>query len=611
MTDENGDPRIVAFTGWEWTQPVPWGHKNVILRYDDQARLPPYPIRCNKGYQGWKPYGYSYGYLKGRMDQRYWAPTPEDLFRILRKTCIDAGTGCDATVIPHGNAWGFTNMQTSWIIQMNPQNHDPELQKMIEIYSKHGNSEEYKHFQPDFRYYRGKAEVSEEDCADGGCEKVCQEPTDSYEPCCWRAGEIVRERCIDPESEFCKREIEKARQTVMPFADKLSKKEREQVRPEFRDDPGDVFMEDWRACGQCLECYQPAFRYNTNGSVQRALVTTYFYDDGTPLHYKFGFIGSTDTHSAWPGPVKETKRNLEQTFRPDLQQRFPKQAKSLQTRIGGIGDRTGGPERISMMFNPGSLIAVISPRRTAKDLWENIQARRVYSTTGPRIEVWARAKVDRGMVEMGSESSSAKNPTFYIKVNGAFEEDPTCPYNDEPELQSVFSPEEFERVCDSQCHRVLDERVPIARIEVVKILQPMTPEEADMENFLRSPDNPGGLIIDPYHVADVNGTALEWSWTDKNFKDEAPGRSVAYYFRVIQVPTEGYSCGPVAMLKRGEACNTYDPLPSEVEARSNPQDGSNPEPLIRIKDKCYTDTSDPASYCEERAVTSPFYITRK
>lgn len=611
LADSSGDPRIVAFTGWEWTQPAPWGHKNIILKHDDPDLLPESPIRCFKGYQGWRPYGYLHGYIKAQHDQRYWAPTPKDLFSLLRETCTDAGTGCDAVVIPHGNAWGFANMQTSWTVQMDPKNHDPELQQIIEIYSKHGNSEEYKHFPPGYRYYRGGTEVSEDQCSDGGCEKVCSPPTDSFEPCCHRAGLIVAERCVDPDSDFCKEEIEKARQSVVPFAGKLARDELSRIKPEFRKDPGYAFMKDWRACDQCLECYQPAFRYNTNGSVQRAMVTTYFHEDGTPLHYKFGFIGSTDTHMALPGSVKETKQNLEQTFWPGLRQRFPEAARSLQTRIGGIGDPTGGPERISMMFNPGSLVAIISPHRTADHLWESLQQRRIYSTTGPRIEVWAKARVTTGLVEMGSESVSNKNPVFHIKVNGAFEEDPTCPYEDEPDIRAAFSPEEFERVCQSQCYRTLDTRTPIDRIEVVKVLQPLTPGEAGMDNFLNTPQNPNGLIFDPYYVADFNDSMLEWTWTDEKFLEQPTNRSVAYYFRIIQVPTEGYSCGPIAMLERGEGCNTYDPLPAKVEARANPQDGSAPEPLNRIADKCYTDPDDPTSYCRERAVTSPFYITRK
>jgi hypothetical protein len=229
--------------------------------------------------------------------------------------------------------------------------------------------------------------------------------------------------------------------------------------------------------------------------------------------------------------------------------------------------------------------------------------------------VWAKAEISRNgssaVVDMGAETSSSVNPTFYLRANGAFEIVQNCPYNDEPDIRAHLSPDEFSHVCMNQCYRTTDKRLKITRIEVIKILQPMTPEEAKMKLLVRSKENPKGLIMDPYYVVNNVGAAVEWTWTDNKFTDEPKGRSVAYYFRIIQEPTEGYNCNPVYVLETRKTCDPENPAPLEIEKKSNPQDGSAPTPLSSIPDPCYTDVKDPKTFCEERAWTSPFYIVRE
>jgi hypothetical protein len=429
------------------------------------------------------------------------------------------------------------------------------------------------------------------------CTRKCPEPTEAYVPCCWRAGEIVAERCLDPNSDFCNQQIELAMTVVQPFPDPLTEEGLLNLKPEYRKDPGGTDGTDWEACGQCRDCWQPAYNYRNTGSVQKALASAYFDENGVPLHYKFGFIASTDTHSAWSGSVKETKGQTEANMNPD-QEKAPAM-------------EYPSPERADNFLNPGGLAAILARHRTRDDLWDGLQDRNVYSTSGARIDVWARAAVDGQIVKMGSESKSNKNPVFYIKANGSFIEDDTCPYDDEPVIKAHFSEEEFQRVCRSQCYRITDERTPIARIEVVKVLQPMTREEAEMENLERTPENPEGLIIDPYDVIELNNEQIEWSWTDDAFINEPNGRSVAYYFRIIQSPTPGYNCWPIALLENDQPCDLKNPKPDIIESRINPQDGSTPESLLDIEDPCYSDPAEPESYCEERAWTSPFYIVKK
>ncbi len=648
--DENGDPSIVAFTGWEWTRSAVYGHKNVILKYDDPAKLPPKPIRFTEGVMGFPallnkmkfyserggvlslkglltaPTDFLYGYRMGsEKDLDFVAPTPRELFDKLRQYCTQNGSGCEAMVIPHGNAWGMAPaFNTDWDIQLNPQDHDPSLQRLIETYSKHGNSEEYSYFPPQWRYFQGGAEVGKDQCTQevqpgkivslaqkfqganntltelkAGCTRQCSEPTPSFTPCCWQAGEIVKQRCADPDSDFCQKQIELARAAVKPFPEKLSLTQKGMLKPEFRSKPEETVTTDWGDCNQCRDCWQPAVNYRNNGSVQRALANAWFDANGKPLYYRFGFIASTDTHSGWPGSVKEDKRMIE-----------PETGMVARTNQY-FSDEYPGWERVDNFLNPGGLAAILSPHRRRDDLWNSLTARNVYSTSGARIDVWARAVIGNKVVRMGSETLSSTNPAFYVKADGAFGEDDTCPYDNEPIIQQHFSKKEFARVCNSQCYRITDQRTRIARIEVVKVLQPLTKEEAAMANLERSPQNPQGLIMDPYYTAQLGDGQIEWSWTDPEFVKEPPARSVAYYFRIIQEPTPGYNCRPIALLDSGKTCNLHNPPDARIEAQVNPQNGAKSIPLLDIADPCYSDKTEPQSYCQERAWTSPFYVIRK
>ena len=67
------------------------------------------------------------------------ADDPRELFTKLDQW------GFDSIVIPHGNAWGMnTPAGTSFDKQLNRAQHDPDRQLLFEVYSGHGNSEEYR-----------------------------------------------------------------------------------------------------------------------------------------------------------------------------------------------------------------------------------------------------------------------------------------------------------------------------------------------------------------------------------------------------------------------------------------------------------------------------------
>ena len=274
-------PDTIAFTGYEWTQVAltpeeHYGHKNVVFKYDSDDELPARPISApglatrafSKLSALWpllaipaRSFPNQQGYLDFARHIRENAQYPfcpdgvnsKDLPASCRERAANPAVlfqklnewGLDTLVIPHGTTWGFyTPLGYTWDKQLRADLDDTNLQRLVEVFSGHGNSEEYR----DFR----SAIVTEDGLA-------CPEPTEGYEPCCWRAGEIIRERCEDPGSDACQQRVEKAR------ADFLRVSLAGHVTLPGEDVP------DWNNCGQCTDCYLPAYQYRPGGSVQYML----------------------------------------------------------------------------------------------------------------------------------------------------------------------------------------------------------------------------------------------------------------------------------------------------------------------------------------------------
>ncbi|MBW2698671.1 MAG: hypothetical protein JRE70_19460, partial [Deltaproteobacteria bacterium] len=278
--DVSGDPEnpdVAAFLGWEWTQvgTTPknhYGHKNVILRYTDDERIPSRPIAATLGRASGEQEGPSrllLGLLPlttggdGIALVKYFnemlsAPDcPPGPVRDAPAGCIERAVtpgelfakldewGHESMVIPHGTTWGYyTPMGSAWDKQLTPDEHDPSRQTLIEVYSGHGNSEEYRSFR----------EVIFE--SEGGAS--CPEPSPDYLPSCWRAGEIIRERCLDagePEEECESRAADARRHYI------------EGDVAGHHAIPGESAVE-WGDAGQCRDCFQPTFNLRPRSSVQ-------------------------------------------------------------------------------------------------------------------------------------------------------------------------------------------------------------------------------------------------------------------------------------------------------------------------------------------------------
>jgi hypothetical protein len=559
---QSEQPDVLAFTGFEWSQVAltpeeHYGHKNVIFKYDSDDELPARPIsapgmttrafsklsalwpllsipaRSFPNQQGYLDFARhirenaDYPFCPDGVNSRDLPPTcreraatPDVLFEKLHEW------GLDALVIPHGSTWGFyTPLGYTWDKQLRRGMDDESLQRLVEVFSGHGNSEEYRTFRA--------ATFTE-----NGME--CPEPTEEYEACCWRAGEVIRERCEDPESTQCQQRVEKAR------ADFLRVSLAGHVTLPGEDVP------DWNNCGQCTDCFLPAYQYRPGGSVQYMLAKGDFEKPDEPRHATMGFIASSDNHSARAGTgYKEFARRKmteargapsESWRRMMFGDRGDPEPESISYTLDDLMERPPFElmwmERQASFFVTGGLVAVHALERTREAIWDALQSRNVYGTSGDRILLWFDLKNGpEGALPMGSELPLAGAPAFEVRAAGSFEQKPGCA----PDVIRALGEERVEQICAGECYNPGDRRRRITRIEVIRIRRQQSEDEPVHE-----------LIEDPWKTIPCpEGPELcVVQFEDPTYP--ALGRDTLYYVRAIQEPTPTVNGGGLRC--KGEVC---------------------------------------------------------
>lgn len=588
---EGGDdeaPRMVTFLGWEWTQSAfspatAFGHKNVLFVDTDDDAVPSRPVGAADAVvfvprdlvptavtlaKGLDPDNATfYDGVGERLLAGIDAPIcPSGVdTRDLPADCSELAAdpaelyekldqwGFDALVIPHGTTWGAHNpILASWKWQLDPRQHVPRYERLVEVFSGHGNSEEY-------RPWRHAVEREDGSLA-------CPEPTSDFEPCCWRAGEIVRARSAacgaDPEGAACADDVATARQAYLDagFSGVTT------VR--------NTTAENWLDCGQCRDCFQPPFDYRPGISVQAAMAMSWFGEgdgggDATePLRYRWGFVGSTDSHKTGPGAGYKEAREMSDSFgsaAPEFDATVDLVAASLFPE----------QERQNSYYYSGALVAVHAEGRSRDAIWSALKRREVYATSGERILLHfdLTNAPDGERLPMGQEVRMAEVPRFEVRAVGSFRQAPGCP----PEIVAA-APEGFiESACMGECYHPTDERNRITRVEVVKITPQVRPDEP-LE----------GLIVDPFLVlpCDPDPAGCAVSFTDPDFP--ADGRPALYYVRVIQEPTPQFNAANLRCDAGPDGtCAATDPCPGDHRG---------------AQDDCLAED-------EERAWSSPIFVS--
>jgi hypothetical protein len=569
------NPDVSAFLGWEWTQvgTTPknhWGHKNVVLRDLEDDRIPTRPISAGlpRGAgvdSGRSPFALGLlpltlggtgvdlvKYFTEMLDRKACPEgvpvreLPEDCFEIAPSPDLLFAKlddwGLASMVIPHGTTWGYyTPMGSAWDKQLTPQMHDPQRQRLIEVYSGHGNSEEF----------RSWHEVVFEQ--DGSAH--CPEPRDDYLPSCWRAGEIIEDSCLDAgesDSECAARAAE-ARQNYVD-KDILG---HHTVAGES--------AADWGDAGQCRDCFLPSFNYRPRSSAQYILALARNTPEGDPLRFRFGIMASSDNHSARPGTgYKEMDR------KDSTEMRFS------GFRSGLLGARVGSSEplahsvaeveiaptaffgaleteRQASYFLTGGLVAAHANGRSREAIWEALQRKEVYGTSGPRILLWFDLLNPPGTrgeaLPMGSQLEMSENPVFRVRAVGSFEQLPGCP----DYATGALTPESLERLCKGECYHPSDDRRLITRIEVVRIRPQQSADEA-VEH----------LVDDPWRVlpCEPDPAGCRVTFSDPDFS--AKERDAVYYVRAIEEPSLAVDADPISCA----AVPLQDDCLGEVEERA-------------------------------------------
>ena len=599
VAGDDANPDLVSFIGFEWTQvgrtpELHYGHHNVIFRDLDDAKVSARPIaagdrdsasRLAAGISPLVPlrdFANRQAYFdfnrfmtatrevpscdpntpsdKLGADCIEWAGRPGELIRKL----LDEQK-LSPLIIPHGSSWGLsTPPGANWAKALGPDERADKI-PLIEVYSGHGNSEEY----------RSWSEVVSG--ADGA--RTCPPPTANFKPGCWRAGELIEERCLKAklDTKECAARAAKARQDYvdMNSAGHLAV-------------PG-ATPEDWLDSGQCTDCFLPAMNYRPGKSVQAAIASTHFDDAAQATRFHWGFIGSSDTHGARPGTGykqvarrgnTDTRGPIDADWRAlmlpsaDVDDEDP-HSQSIPPdqllKLGGL--RTREVERQGGFFTTGGLAAVHTDGRSREAIWDGLQRREVYATSGQKILLWFNAvDKDGAKTAMGGRVSATAAPTFEVRAIGAFKQKPGCPEF----AKAGLDENRIKKICSGECDNPSDERSLITRIEVVKI----RPQATKGESL-------AGLIQDRFivHQCKPDANGCTFTFTDPDFA--AGKRDALYYVKAIQ---------------EAEPMINADPLKCERDASGK---------CVKVN-LCYGDYRSGADDCtapaEPRAWSSPVYV---
>lgn len=603
LAGDTDNPDLLAFVGFEWTQVgnLPdnhYGHKNVIFKGLADEDIAARPIAASGLASDvlrrtMQPFPPALALTEGLEIERYLdfnaflaeirsipscdpalpsgelpadcfesAATPGELADRLAQQSLQP------LIIPHGTSWGFyTPPGTTLDKQLKPGMR-PEAFGLVEVMSGHGNSEEY-------RPWRAILQ------SDDGNQGRCPPPSDNFLPSCWRAGQIIEQRCSEqglPTAE-CAQRAERARwyYANMGVAGHLA------VDGES--------PEDWLDAGQCRDCFQPPFNHRPGTSVQYGLaISDFSLGADQPLRFTWGFIASSDNHRARPGtgykpvdrmvtteasgPVNDrwARRIYGEDEPPSADPRFVN-----RDELGRMaGFQLTEMERQSSFWLTGGLAAAHVSARNRDALWDAFQTREVYGTSGPKMLLWFDQLAGDQRYPMGSQRQETDTPRFRVHAVGGFEQQPGCP----DYAAAGLGAERLQQLCSGECDHPGDRRHPITRIEVVRIQPQAFPNESV-----------NGLIEDPWKVLDcpedpdgMRGCTV--SFDDPDYPEQA--RDTTYYVRAIQAPTDAINA---------------ENLRCEYDAEGN---------CIRVN-PCYGDfRTNPSDNCssptEHRAWSSPIYL---
>ncbi len=575
LAGDADNPDMVTFLGWEWTQagPTPethFGHKNVVLAHTDDDRIPARPIAASTGGTAASPppvWARGLLALDGRRFRDLalrWTllssldRCPPGHVRDIQSACIDVADAPDALfrkldewghqaiVIPHGTPWGiYTPPRSTWDKQLSGAMHDEARQTLIEVFSGHGDNEVYR----DWRAV---------DLDDNGAPS-CPDKRHDYLPMCQRAGDIVEQRCLaagSVPSECAERAVSARRHAAAAG-----------ISPHITV-PG-VSGAEWLDAGQCRDCAQPAFSYRPASSAQYIAAIGNFDEPGPPRRFRFGFMASSDIHRARPGTGYKEVRALSETpdqprpqgggiaagfFRapPEQPGNHSRTYEEAAAQLSGL--QLFETERVRSFLYTGGLVAVHARGRDRAAIWDALQRKEVYGTSGPRILLWFDLLGETAEHPMGSELTlpASAAPRLRVRALGSLIQKPGCP----AAARRALGDQHLADLCAGECYHPSDRRRRIERIDIVRI-RPQLHAWEDIADLI---DDPWRAFACP---TDEDGCTA--TFRDDEFAGS--GRETVYYARVYEEesPTlngqplrcrewRDGTCVATALCRAGEEC---------------------------------------------------------
>jgi hypothetical protein len=259
-----------------------------------------------------------------------------------------------------------------------------------------------------------------------------------------------------------------------------------------------------------------------------------FDDPEKPKRYRFGFMASSDIHTAkpgsgykefWRGEMTEGRGSDPEMQLPGFLIPEPGEPAADSTAFELASEEIRGMsffenERANAYFYTGGLVAVHATGRSREAIFSALQRREVYGTSGPRILLWFDLVETNGdLLPMGSTTNRADNPRFRVRAAGSFIQQQGC-----SELAvAQLGAERLEQLCRGECYSPSDERRKIERIEIIRIRPQVRAGE---------PLDP--LIEDPWKTQNCapNSDGCVFEFEDDDFADS--GRDALYYARAVE-----------------------------------------------------------------------------
>ena len=269
--------------------------------------------------------------------------------------------------------------------------------------------------------------------------------------------------------------------------------------------------------------------------------------------FKYGFIGSTDTHLATPGNARE--------------ERFPGHAGA------GLNPRNGVPGLTDAIeVSPGGLAVLWAEQNTRESLFAAMRRREAYGTSGPRMQVRLFGGWDIPADQCSRRNFAEVGYAHGVPMGG-----------DLPAATGAAPRFAVSALRDPGVTGTVGERSePLQRIQIIKgWVDASGTKQEKVYEVAGEPDNGATVNTDTCETSGPGYASLCTVWQDPDFDAR---QSAFYYARVVQNPScrwATYQCNAAQI-----DCSVPDQVPAD-----------------------YADCCD-ASYpktVQERAWTSPIW----